>query len=379
MGFDWNNIIRAILFAFFAGLTGLLAAVLGPTYDNLLVPSLQTDLLYPALSLNPVGGAASGFLGLASRFSTFLLGGLVDPALALVAAVIGLLYLFRASVGRIRSRLDLLLPRLVVAVLLANFTLPVAGAILSVAGATYPLMADFNGAPWQHWQNIGGYGELSWSWDNGLVAFIVTFVLFSLVLFLIATVQVRAALLAVLLVVLPVFTLLWPIRPLAGLARRGWLWFIELAFLPCVLIIPLQLAVGSPNPLIALAYLVVAAGSPYLISIAGQHLSGFGLGGGAGILSSGLQRGLAVGALGLESYTRGLPSGETAGRAGVKGLASPLRAIGRAPLPGGLPLALGEGIGRGLIHLAARKFPGAHRRPTDDKFPPAHFRHRGGR
>jgi hypothetical protein len=379
MGFDWNNIIRAILFALFGGLTGILAAVLGPTYDNLLVPSIDPGPLFPSISFGPFGGDTSGFLTEADRFSRYLVGNLVDPAIVVVALGIGLLYLVRATVGRIRSRLDFLLPRLVFAVLLANFALPVAAVIFSTAGATYPIIAGFDGGQWRHWVNIAGYAEIGWSWDNGLVAFIVTFLLFSLILLLVAAVQIRNALLGVLLVLLPVFTLLWPIRPLAGLARRGWLLFAELAFLPCVLVIPLELAVNAANPLVALAYLVVAAGSPYLLSIAGTHLAPFGLGGAGGTVASGLQRGLAVGALGIEGYGRGFGSGPAGpGRLG-RALSSPLRAIGRAPIPAGLPLALTEGIGRGISHLIHRKVGPATKGPAHDRFPPVRLSRAPGR
>src|SRR5579871_744108 len=229
----------------FAALTGVLAAILGPTYDNILVPSLAPAALYPT----PF--AAGTFLSAAAAFSTFVLGDTVP-------------------------RPEPFLGRLLLAVLLANFTLPIAAGLLDVAGAAYPVIAGWDGGAWQHWVNLAGWGELSYSWDNGALAFVVTFGLFALVLLLAAVVAVRNALLAVLLVLLPAFTLLWPIPPLAPLARRGWTLFGELAFLPCVMVIPLELAVGAPSVLALLGFLTVALASPALISLAGAQLTAAG-------------------------------------------------------------------------------------------------------
>ena len=351
---DWNAVVHAILFALFASLTGVLAAILGPTYDGLLVPSLQPGTLFPSVGL---GAGPAGFLTVAGQFSSAILTWVVDPAVATVALAIGLLYLLRSGVGRLRAQLDLLLPRLVGAVILANFTLPVCGALLASAGALYPLLASLDGGAWQHWINIGGWAEVSWSWDNGVLAFVVTFLLFSLVMILVTVVQVRNALLAVLLVVLPIFTLLGAIGPLSVLARRGWWLFVEMAFLPCVLVVPLELAVGAPSPVVALAYLAVAIGSPYLISLAGAHLGALGFAGAGGAVSGGIQRGLAVSALGLESYGRALsPTGVGLASKAVREVGNAFRTVGRSPMPAGLALLAPEGLARavpGIIHRVA--------------------------
>lgn len=346
---DVNDIVRAFLFGIFGGLTAILAAVTGPTYDNIVVPELAPGSLFPPLV--PASGGGSSFLGRAADFSAYLLVHLVDPAIVLVALGVGVAYLLKAFLGSAGPKFDALLPRLVFSVVLANFTLPVAGGLLGLAGSVYPLIAGFDGGAWQHWVNLVGFGELSFSWDNGALAFVLSFVLFTLVLLLALLLGLRSALLGVLLVLLPAFTLLWPIPTLRPLARRGWLLFGELAFLPCAVVIPLELGVGSPSVILAVGYLTVAVSSPSLLSVAGSHLSSFGFPSAGGAVSGSTQRGLSLAALGVGSF--GEPFAQPA-RALERGRATAgaAAAIGRAPFPASIPIAAADFLGRGTAHLA---------------------------
>jgi hypothetical protein len=350
-----DQVVQAILFALFSGLTGILQFITGPTYQGLLVPELAPASLYPAFP-----GGASSFYAPSIGFSDFLLVHLVDPAIVLVAIALGLLYLARSFLGREAVRLESALPRLVIYVALANLTVPVAGAILDLAGSIYPMIAGFDGGAWQDWQNLAGPGAIAFSWDNGALAFIVSFVLFSLVLLLVVAVALRDALLAFLIVVLPILTLAGALPPLRPLAKRAWTLFAEAAFLPCLLVIPLELAVGAPSILLLVAYLTLALASPALLSMAGTQLTQLGFPGAAGVLSGGVQRGLSIASLAATSYAR--PLGELGGKgstgaraaSGVSSLAS---AAGRAPLPLAAPLAFGELLGRGATHLVRHLSP----------------------
>lgn len=370
---DWSaSAIQALLFGIFGGLTAILAAVLGPTYDNLLVPELAAGTLYP----DPFGGAS--FLSGAVAFSVFLLGNVVDPAVALVGFGVALAYLGRSFFGRWAGAVEPLVARLVLAVVLANFTLPIAAALVDLGGSVYPLVAGWDKLGWEHWQNLAGYGELSFSWDNGALAFVLTFVLFTLVLLLATAVALRDATMAVLLVLLPAFTLLWPVPVLAPLARRGWLLFGELTFLPCVLVVPLELAVGAPSVLLLVGYLTVAVGSPALVSLAGAQLTSIGFPSAGAAVSGSTQRGLAVASQSGRGYLT--PFGSTGGAAskgragaatGAGGVAgSAARAFGSAALPASIPLIASEFLGRGAAHLLSHLRP-AHRAASGgrDRFP----------
>ena len=349
LGIDLSGLIQLLLFLLFAGLTAIVTAVVGPTYDQLLVPELRPAALYPALvasTSNP-----SDYLSAATAFSSYTLENVVDPAIAAVAVIVALLYLSRVFVDRWATSLDGLLPRLVVAVVAANFTVPIAAAVLGVGGALYPILAGWDGGAWQHWVNLAGFGQLEFSWDNGALAFVLSLVEFFLVFGLVLAVGLRDALLAVLIVLLPIFTLLWPIRPLAPLARRAWFLFVELVFLPCVLVVPLELAVDSPSPVLLVGYLGCALASPYLLSVAGTHLTAFGFPAAAGTISGGAQRGLMSAPSGAVALA-GPAAGSTASAGPARqALSGALRAAGSAAAPAAVPLAAAQLVGHGATHL----------------------------
>lgn len=349
LGLDLGNIVQTILFLLFADLTAIVAAIIGPTYDNLLVPELQPSALYPSIFASHPD--PSNFLAPAAQFSSFTLANVVDPAMALLALTVAVAYLSKAVVSRWAYALEGLLPRLVIAVVGANFAVPIAGSILGVAGTLYPVMAGWDGGAWQQWSHLAGWGEIGFSWDNGAVAFVLSIVEFLTVFALLLAVGVRDALLAVLIVLLPIFTLLWPLRPLSGLARRAWFLFAELAFLPCVLVVPLELAVGSPTPVLLVAYLATAVASPYLISLAGTQLVAFGFPGSSSTLHSSAQRGLAIAPSGAAGYAGPAAAASRSAGAAGRALSGTARVAGSAAAPAAAPLAAAELLGHGALHL----------------------------
>lgn len=359
---DLGYLVQTILFLLLGDLTALVTAIIGPTYDNLLVPELQAGALFPSF-VGPAGGDAN-YLATAARFSGFLLENAVDPAIALVALGVAVLYLSRSVVSRWADGLDALLPRLVLGVVGANFTIPIAGAILGVAGNLYPVVSGWDGGAWQQWVNLAGWGQVTFSWDNGALAFVLSFVEFAAVFALLLGVGIRDAALAVLLVLLPFFTLLWPLRPLSPLARRGWLLFAELAFLPCVLVVPLELAVGSPNPVMLVSYLAVAVASPFFLSLAGTHLVSFGFGSASAVVHSNAQRGLVVAPSAATSSFGPVASGARTSGAWGRAFAGTTRVAGSAGIPAAAPLAVGELLGHGAWRLVQHFHP-----PPEQKGP----------
>lgn len=350
-----DSAIQTILFTLFAGLTGILQAITGPTYQNLLVPELAPGALYP-----PFPGGPRSFYSAPVEFSNYLVVHLVDPAIVLIAIALGLLYLARSFLGREGLRFEGALPRLVVYVVLENVTVPVAGAILDLAGSVYPLIAGFDGGAWQNWTDVAGAGTIAYSFDNGALAFVLSFVLFSLVLLLTIAVALRDAILALLIVVLPALTLVGAVPPLRPLARRAWLLFGEAAFLPCLLVIPLELAVGSTSLPVVVAYLTLALASPALLSMAGTQLTQLGVPGASGVLAGGVQRGLSTASLAMTSYVRplaGFAGSSSAGGKALGGLSSVASSAGRSALPVALPLAFGELLGHGAGHLIRHLSP----------------------
>jgi len=357
------QIAQALLFAIFSALTVLLDAILGPTYEGLLVPALAPAALYPTLGV----GGSSGFFGEAAGLSTYVVANLVDPAVPLLAMGIGIVYLARSVVPELAHRAHALLPRVVLAVVLANFSLPVEAAVLGLAGAGYPVLAGYDDGAWQHWSALAGTGFLRFSWDNGVLA---------LVLLLAAAVALRDALLAVLVVLLPLFTLVYPIPALAPLARRGWILFGQLAFLPWVIVVPLELAVGSGSALLLVGFLTVALTAPGLLAIAGSQVTQLGFPPAGAALSSGIQRGLAgasssAGAVLPSVGSRAVPSVPAAVGAAV-------RSATAAPFPASLPLFASHLTGHATTRLF-QHIPGlGELSGGGGRFPPVHPRG-GGR
>lgn len=348
---DWNAIVQAILFALFAAGTAILNVIIQPTYNNLVVPELSAPSLYPSLA-HP--GAGEGFLAVAVRFSDFLVTNLVDPSVALVLVGVAALYLVRSFSYRVGVGMESLLPRLVVAILGANFTIPILAALLDVGGDAFHLLSGFDGGAWRNWGNLVPLGGAVFSWDNGVLAFVVSFALFSMVLALATVVALRDAMIAVLVVLLPLFTLLWALPPLAALARRGWSLLVELAFVPAVMLVPLELAVGSSSILLVLAYLSIAVGSPYLVSLSRAQLGGMGFPSAGATLTGGLQRGLVVASLTSQGTTNSLATASSStGRAAQVGSAvrSVANQFGKAPLPGGIALGAGHAVAQGSRQL----------------------------
>ena len=368
---DYGTVIKAILFALFGALTAAVTVVTGPTYDLLFVPEMAPSSAFASWQ----GG---NVFALASAFSNTLLVELVDPAAVLVIAAVGMLYLFRAT--HPTPRLAGLGPKLVLGVLVANLALPLAGAFWQLAGGIYPIFYGYDGGAWQIYDNLVGPGGVQISWDNGLLSFIVSWVLFGLVLLLAFLVAFRSALVGVLLVLLPPLTLLWPIPGASTLAKRVWALFLEMTFLPCFLVVPLVLAVGSTNVLLTLGLFSVALAMPQILSASGAAISHAGFPNTSFVVAGGLTQGAGTareqgaGLLrkGGSSWTTGFHQGRsTAGGSGPSSRSPGRPALGspgmggRGSRGGGgaagpVLWGLGEGLGslaRVLGERTGRAFP----------------------
>jgi hypothetical protein len=355
---DYGPIVQGILFAIFGALTAAVATVTGPTYNDLFVPQMAPSNAFAVWQGGNV--FAQGV-----QFSNVVLVDLVDPAAVLVFVAVGLLYLLRSAWPR--PDLSHLAPRLVLGLLVSNLVLPLTEVLWQLAAAIYPIFYGYGGGAWQSYSNVVGPGGISLSWDNGVLGFVVSLVLFLLVLMLAFLIAFRGALLAVLLVLLPPLTLLWSIPAASSLARRAWGLFIEMTFLPCLVVIPLALAVGETNVLVTLGLFAVALAMPQLMSIAGGSASQLGLPSSGYMIAGGLSRGVSSSAVtatagaqgGWRGFTRGLSLGrshaESKGSAALSAASSPLAVTGgasRSTLSAGAGpagwLAWGaqEGIGR---------------------------------
>lgn len=350
---DWGSVVNAVLFALFSALTAILNAVTGPTYDNLFVPEMASGSLY-APYLGP--GSGGNLFSEGAAMSNYLLVNVVDPVAVLVILGVGILYLIRAGIPQLASKWTDLTPRLGLGILLANMVLPITSVLWSVAGAVYPVFAGYGGGEWRSYTNLVGPGALSFSWDNGALAFVGSLTLFSLVLVLCFLIAFRDAIVAVLLVLLPPLTLLWPIPSASNLARRAWKLFAEMTFLPSLLVVPLALAVGAQSILLVVALFAVAAGMPVLVTQVGGSLSSAGFPHSGSVVSGGILGGArsagSATSVGLQMGGKGLRSGFSG--ESVKGGAARV-AGGPAALTGQMLWGVGQGLGRMGRQMAHRR------------------------
>ncbi len=312
---DYGPIVKAILFALFGALTAAVSVVTGPTYDNLFVPEMDPSAAYASWQGGNVFAAAASF-------SNALLVGLVDPLCVLVIAAVGLLYLVRSA--HPTPKLQGIAAKLVMGILVANLVLPITSGIWQLAAGVYPSFYDYGGGAWRSYSALVGPGAISLSWDNGVLAFVVSWTLFGMVLLLAFLLAFRGAIVAVLLVLLPPLTLLWPLPGAGSLARKVWVLFIEMTFLPCFLVVPLVLAVGSTSVLLTMGLFSVALAMPQILSISGASLSHAGFPNASIVAGSNLLRnseatqGWSAGLLrkGGSSFARGFRSPSSSGSGG---------------------------------------------------------------
>ncbi len=358
---DWNSVVQAVLFAIFSVLTEAVNVVIGPAYETLFVPEMAPSSAYAPYLLHADTGSLF-YRG--AEMSEFVLVNIVDPVAILVIITVGLLYLLRATLPEKAYSWTNLAPRLVIGVLLSNAVLPLTWMLWEVAATVYLPIYSYGGGAWQTYANIVPMGGLNFAWDNGMIAFIASMVLLSLVLTLAFLLAFRDALLAVLLVLLPAVTLLWPIPPLAGLAKRAWWLFAEMTFLPTLVVIPLALAVGSGSVLLVIGLFAAAAGMPLLLSQAGGNLSSAGFPHTGSITTGGVANGydkagraagtsLRAGGQGFSSGKGAVSGGASAGgKAAGSSFAGSGATAGAVGGPAGTAAGIMWGVGYGMGRFA---------------------------
>src|SRR5579875_3547477 len=185
---DIGVVVQAVIFALLGTLTAIASTTVSFVYDDLFVPTMSPGQLYPPY-VGP--GAPSSVFSHGADMSQFLLVNLVDPIATLVIFGIGVLYLLRSALPAMGRAWTDLGPRLLFGILLANCVLPLTSALWDLSAAVYPLVSNYDHGAWSHYTNLVGPGAISFAWDNGLVTFLVTLTLFTLIFLLVLIVAVR--------------------------------------------------------------------------------------------------------------------------------------------------------------------------------------------
>ena len=301
---------------------------------NLMKPEhLFPDLLnLPNYEQNNPHGI-SGMMSGAVYLNGIILKDIVNGLVVLMFYLVGVVYLYADLFEQYLGRLKSIVPRVVIALILAYGSLYVLQFLMILGKYAYMVLYNIHVGTLGYWQNpdffknIGGHftpptislGPINLGWLEGFfMDYIWSFLSVSLSIMLLMTVAVRDIALAVLIVLVPIASILLMTPWTQQIGSRLWWLTIDLIFLPFVMIIPLMLIGPVANRIsFVIAGLVVAMGSIYLISKEPLMLRGIGFGEAGGHLSRGVTMGVGMGnALAGMGATRGTMAGPGEGLPG---------------------------------------------------------------
>ena len=333
-----------------------------------LFPDLLNLPNYEANNPHGISGMMSG----AVYLNGIILKDIVNGLVVLMFYLVGIVYLFSDLFEQYLGRMKSMIPRIIIALILAYGSLYVLQFLMILGRYSYMVLYNIHTGTLGAWNDpnfftrIGGnftpptikWWVLDLSWvEKQFMKYIWSFLSVSFAIMLLMTVAVRYVALAVLIVILPIASILLMTPWTQQIGTRLWWLAIDLIFLPFVMIIPLML-IGPVAGQISfvIAGLVVAMGSIYLISKEPLMLRGIGFESAGGHLSRGVTMGLgmgnAIGGMGMTGASmagmEGVPGG------GLKGGLTDIKGGGGGP--GG-----GAGMGKVAMHGALSGAMAAHR------------------
>ncbi|MGC8514812.1 MAG: hypothetical protein ACP5OC_01585 [Thermoplasmata archaeon] len=169
------------------------------------------------------------------------------------------------------NRLNILI-RMSLAVVLPLFTIQVLAVIMYISGSGFSFIWNNAGVNWSsgllYASSMTSISQVSGAAPSYLSVMEFFFLsgYFLATTSLIVTLELRQALLIVLSILLPVFSILFAIPRVDEYAKRMWKLFVETAVFPFFTIIAVYFAIeSSGNFLLQLAFLIFAASSPFVI------------------------------------------------------------------------------------------------------------------
>jgi len=228
------------------------------------------------------------------------------------------------------NRLNILI-RMSLAVVLPLFTIQVLAVIMYVTGSGFSFIWNNAGINWStalaYTSSMSSISQVSGAAPSylSIMQFFFLSGYFLATTSLIVTLELRQALLIVLSILLPVFSILFAIPKVDEYAKRMWKLFIETAIFPFFTIIAVYFAIeSSGNFLLQLAFLIFAASSPFVIVSSFRIFSSSSLLG----LANGISMQDTIGR--IEGTASGIASLDVAGTLGsVSGMHMPVSGSGR--------------------------------------------------
>ena len=169
------------------------------------------------------------------------------------------------------NRLNILI-RMSLAVVLPLFTIQILAVIMYISGSGFSFIWNNAGVNWSYGlaytSSMSSISQISGAAPSylSIMQFFFLSGYFLATTSLIVTLELRQALLIVLSILLPVFSILFAMPKVDEYAKRMWKLFIETAVFPFFTIIAVYFAIeSSGNFLLQLAFLIFAASSPFVI------------------------------------------------------------------------------------------------------------------
>ena len=332
-------VVTIVIFIFVIQLNYAIAGMAWQGFINLMRPeNLFPDLLnLPNYEANHPKGI-TGMMSGAVYLNGIILKDIVNGLVILMLYLVGVVYLYSDIFEQYLGRLKGIVPRVIIALILAYGSLYILQFLMILGKYAYMVLYNIHTGTLGAWNDPGflthigveltppavSIGPINLEWVEKLFMYYIwSFLSVSFAIMLLMTIAVRYVALAVLIVLLPIASILLMTPWTQQIGSRLWWLTIDLIFLPFVMIIPLML-IGPVADRVSfvIAGLVVSVGSIYLIAKEPMMLSGMGFGRAGEHLSRGVNIGLGTGnALAGMSMTRATMTGmgEVPGGGSLKG------------------------------------------------------------
>ncbi|ADD08868.1 hypothetical protein [Candidatus Aciduliprofundum boonei] len=246
-----------------------------------------------------------GMMSAAIYLNGVIVEKIVNALIVFMLWIVGLMYLYADLFESFFGRLKSIIPRLIIALILAYGSIYVVNYLIMMGKYAYMVLYNINIGALGAWKEPTFYNYIKSQLQPPTTAFLVStleqlllkyiwsFLSVDFTLMLLMVVVVRDVLFAVLIVLLPIAAVLLLTPWTTSIGERLWFLAVDLVFLPFVMIIPLMLVGPVANHItFVIAGMVISVGAIYLLAKEPFILSGIGF----GRAGEHLSRGLTVGA-----------------------------------------------------------------------------------
>ena len=331
----WWGIAAATAFAMTLFLYFLNYQIAGMAWQGFLYLMRPSELFPNLLNLpNYKDVSTTGIHGMMSAaiyLNGVIVEKIVNSLIVFMLWVVGMMYIFADLFESFFGRLKSIIPRLIIALILAYGSIYVMNYLIIMGKYAYMVLYNINIGALGVWKEPDFYhhiavhlqppstSNLLATLEQYLLRYIWSFLSLDFALMLLMVVVVRDVLFAVLIVLLPIASVLLLTPWTTKIGERIWFLAIDLVFLPFVMIIPLMLVGPVANRItFVIAGIVVSMGAIYLLANEPFILSGIGFSRAGAHLSRGLTMGAGLAnSIAMLGAERGMITGGGGGGGGA--------------------------------------------------------------